>query len=146
MATAPTLIAEQEPPRIDIDRRPVERVSHSLLEDERIQSIARGPQAERLGRGTGVRTASAAEVFTRWRAAAQRRIAAAQRICRSRNELAWLAANHARYAGQWVALFGNELLAAGRSARDVYAAIAGRPEDAVVVRVDSDTETPFAGW
>jgi hypothetical protein len=62
------------------------------------------------------------------------------------SELEWLALNRAKYAGRWVALQGDALLAVGDSAREVYSAIAGREGVPLVTRVDSEEESPFAGW
>src|SRR5258708_2274473 len=42
---------------------------------------------------------------------------------RNRRELNWLARHRAEYAGRWIALLGDQLVATGISAREVYAAI-----------------------
>ena len=62
------------------------------------------------------------------------------------SELRWLALNRQRYAGQWVALEGDALLAVGDSAREVYAAIASHPGTPLVTRVEPEEQVPFAGW
>ncbi len=62
------------------------------------------------------------------------------------SELEWLALNRAKYAGRWVALQGDALLAVGDSAREVYSAIAGREGTPLVTRVEPEEEIPFAGW
>ena len=69
-----------------------------------------------------------------------------KRAERVRAEFRWLAENRDRYAGRWVALDGDRLLAVGDSARDVYAAVANYPGTPLVTRVESSQETHFAGW
>jgi len=64
---------------------------------------------------------------------------------RELSELQWLELNRQRYAGQWVALEGDALLAAGNSAREVYAAIAGREGTPLVTRIEPEEQVPFAG-
>ncbi|MFN0062666.1 MAG: hypothetical protein ACKVPX_09125 [Myxococcaceae bacterium] len=65
---------------------------------------------------------------------------------RRRDELesAWLAENRDRYVGLWIALQGDELLAAAPTAREVFAAVAGRSATALVMQIESPA--PFAGW
>ncbi|MBZ5624521.1 MAG: DUF5678 domain-containing protein [Acidobacteriia bacterium] len=59
----------------------------------------------------------------------------------------WLRTHHAAYAGRWVALSGDRLLADGVSAAEVY-----RTARAVGVAVpfvefiETDDPAPFAGW
>ena len=65
---------------------------------------------------------------------------------RARLEFQWLALNRQRYAGRWVALDGDRLLAVGDSAREVYAAIASHQGVPLVTRVESEDEAHFAGW
>lgn len=65
---------------------------------------------------------------------------------RERTEFKWLALNRERYAGRWVALDGDELLAVGGSAREVYAAIANHRRTPLVTRVEPEDEVYFAGW
>lgn len=65
---------------------------------------------------------------------------------RARTEFRWLAENRERYAGRWVALEGDMLLAVGDSAREVYAAIADREGTPLVTRVEPEEEAYFAGW
>jgi antitoxin (DNA-binding transcriptional repressor) of toxin-antitoxin stability system len=65
---------------------------------------------------------------------------------RERTEFKWLALNRRRYAGRWVALDGDRLLAVGDSAREVYAAIANQRQTPLVTRVEPDDELYFAGW
>ena len=62
------------------------------------------------------------------------------------SEFIWLALNRQQYAGRWVALDGDELLAVGDSAQDVFAAIANRRQTPLVTRVEPDDELNFAGW
>jgi antitoxin (DNA-binding transcriptional repressor) of toxin-antitoxin stability system len=65
---------------------------------------------------------------------------------RGRAELRWLARNRQRYAGRWVALDGDQLLAVGDTAREVYAATANHPRTPLVTRVEREDELYFAGW
>lgn len=65
---------------------------------------------------------------------------------RTRLEFEWLAENRERYAGRWVALDGNSLLAVGDSGREVYAAVADHQGTPLVTRVESEEELYFAGW
>jgi len=65
---------------------------------------------------------------------------------RELTEFEWLALNRQRYAGRWVALDGDELLAVGDSAREVYAAIANHERTPLVTRVEPEDEVYFAGW
>ena len=60
-------------------------------------------------------------------------------------EMRWLADNRHRYAGQWIAIQGDTLLAAGASAKQVFAKVADQPIPPLVIRVD-DEDRPFAGW
>jgi hypothetical protein len=75
-------------------------------------------------------------VETRSYSAAERR--------RDELESAWLAANRERYVGLWIALQGEELLAAAPTAREVFAAVAGRGVTPLVMQIES--AAPFAGW
>lgn len=59
--------------------------------------------------------------------------------------LRWLSKNKQRYAGQWVALRGDCLLAAGENAKDVFAPFRGQQPPALVVHVEAE-ELPFGGW
>jgi hypothetical protein len=62
-------------------------------------------------------------------------------------ELRWLEENREEYSGQWVALDGNRLSAAGMSAVDVYdKARAIGIKKPFVTRVESKTKLPFGGW
>lgn len=65
---------------------------------------------------------------------------------RERSEFRWLALNRRQYAGRWVALDGDALLAVGESAREVYANIAGYAGTPLVTRVEPEDEVYFAGW
>ncbi len=65
---------------------------------------------------------------------------------RSQSEFKWLAENRQQYAGRWVALDGDTLLAVGDSAREVYAAISNHEGIPLVTRVEPAEEIYFAGW
>ena len=65
----------------------------------------------------------------------------------STSEQRWLAEHGREYAGKWVALDGDRLLAHGENAREVYAAV--RDSDVrlpLVVRVSPPDQLPFGGW
>ncbi|MBL8218686.1 MAG: hypothetical protein JNL62_05635 [Bryobacterales bacterium] len=66
-------------------------------------------------------------------------------LTRFAQERKWLRQHRQSYAGKWVALEGNELLAVGETAREVFAQVRGRSEPAFVVQIE-DEEQPFAGW
>lgn len=78
----------------------------------------------------------------------QLRREAAEQLERNRREFEWLRANSVRYAGRWVALNGDQLLSAGDSAREVYAAVRrlNLDEPALVIKVEGLANLPFAGW
>jgi hypothetical protein len=62
-------------------------------------------------------------------------------------EFRWLAEHQREYAGRWVALDGDMLLATGESAHAVYASIRehhGRVP--LVTKVEAADELDFAGW
>jgi prevent-host-death family protein len=65
---------------------------------------------------------------------------------RDQTEFRWLALNQHRYAGCWVALEGDRLLAVGDSGREVCAAIADQGQTPLVTRVEPEDEVYFAGW
>jgi len=71
---------------------------------------------------------------------------ASQEVERQLSELSWLETHREKYAGRWVALDGNTLLAVGNSVREVYAAIAGHKGTPLVTRVERENEPYFAGW
>lgn len=60
-------------------------------------------------------------------------------------ELEWLEANREAYTGQWVALQGDRLLAAGPDAREVFLKVRDVAPSPLVVRVE-EAGLPFAGW
>ena len=62
-------------------------------------------------------------------------------------EMRWLAEHRAEFAGQWVALDGDRLLAAGPQAREVFeAARKTGVERPLVVQVEPPDALPFGGW
>lgn len=66
---------------------------------------------------------------------------------RFEREMHWLEAHRAEYAGQWVALDGDRLIAAGKKAQDVFAvADASGVSLPLIVRVDGVEDLPFGGW
>ena len=60
-------------------------------------------------------------------------------------EMRWLADNRHRYAGQWIAIQGDTLLAAGASAKQVFAKVADQPIPPLVIRVDDEDRPSRAG-
>ena len=60
-------------------------------------------------------------------------------------EMRWLSENRHRFRGMWVAVLGNNLLASGPTAKEVYSKAANQPLPPLVVRVE-DMDLPFAGW
>jgi hypothetical protein len=62
-------------------------------------------------------------------------------------EYAWLRAHRQNYAGQYVALLGDQLIAHGSDGRTVLeqARSAGFPR-ALMVRIEAEDELPFGGW
>jgi hypothetical protein len=64
----------------------------------------------------------------------------------SSREQTWLVANQGQYAGQWVALVGERLIAASHDARAVFTkARDSGIKSPLIVRV-SDSELPWGGW
>jgi hypothetical protein len=60
-------------------------------------------------------------------------------------ELHWLAENRYRFPGQWIALEGDQLLAVGPTAQEVFSKVADQRTPPLVVKI-TDDELPFAGW
>jgi Family of unknown function (DUF5678) len=62
-------------------------------------------------------------------------------------EMEWLQKHRAEYGGQWVALEGNQLIKAGRSAKEVhdFAKSVGIPGPLIVL-VEPHDNPPFAGF
>ena len=61
-------------------------------------------------------------------------------------EMKWLSEHRREYAGQWVALKDDRLIASGASASEVYAASdAAGVDSPLVTRVDDPAAGPFAG-
>jgi hypothetical protein len=64
-----------------------------------------------------------------------------------KQELKWLSEHRHEYAGQWVALDGDRLIASGPEAREVYErARRSGIELPFVVQIEPSNELPFAGW
>ena len=62
-------------------------------------------------------------------------------------ERRWLNSHVTEYAGQWVALYGDRLLAHGNSGREVYeAALALGANRPFITQVELPDELPFGGW
>lgn len=62
-------------------------------------------------------------------------------------EWQWLAEHQEQYRGQWVALSGDQLIAYGESAREVYlAARRAGVEIPAVIHIPSEPELPFGEW
>ena len=60
-------------------------------------------------------------------------------------ERIWLATNRHRYAGRWIALDGDQLLAVGASAKEVFSEVANHVPAPLVIHI-AEQELPFAGW
>ena len=143
MATV-LLFKSQDPPRIPEPQSKPAETAGSFLGDYRIQGIGtaglRPELRPDLRRGVvlGIRALA--------RAAEARNAAAAEAEV-TRREFRWLAENQHAYAGRWVALQGDNLLAVGDSAREVYAAIADhRGRIPLVAKVEPAEDVYFAGW
>jgi hypothetical protein len=61
-------------------------------------------------------------------------------------EMKWLSENKIRYAGHWVALQGDRLVAEGKSGSEVYEKIRGQKPAPLVVQLESHPLPFFAGW
>ena len=62
-------------------------------------------------------------------------------------EMRWLIEHRDEYAGQWVALAGDRLIAHGSAAREVFAAArAAGVERPLVAQVEPKDALPFGGW
>src|SRR5262249_1376851 len=62
-------------------------------------------------------------------------------------ELRWLSEHRSEYAGQWVGLNGDKLIASGPQAADVYEAVRkSGVELPLVTQIEPEGELPFAGW
>lgn len=68
------------------------------------------------------------------------------RQARSAQELHWIASHGREYAGQWVALAGDQMLAHGCTGREVFAAVAHLAERPLVIKIDEQERLPFGGW
>ncbi len=79
--------------------------------------------------------------------APERAVVGAGRSTTRANEIRWLREHREAYAGQWVALDGDRLIASGADAKEVFAAArrsgVARP---LIVQVESGHELPFSGW
>lgn len=71
----------------------------------------------------------------------------AEREARFQRALRWLEENKARYLGQWVALDGERLLAAGADGKQVYAeALAAGVTVPLLQQINAEDDLPFGGW
>ena len=75
-----------------------------------------------------------------------RRQQAEDDVRNARLAMAWISENTQRYAGRWVALRGNFLLAEGDTAAAVYAQVANLADPPFVVKLEVNDQRPFAGW
>ena len=60
-------------------------------------------------------------------------------------ESRWLDLNRAAYANRWIALDGDQLLAVGDTAKEVFGQVTNHKPVPLVIQVSGD-ELPFAGW
>ena len=62
-------------------------------------------------------------------------------------EMAWVQVHRAEFAGQWVALDGEQLLAYGTDAREVFAAAReSGVHEPLVLKIEATDALPFGGW
>lgn len=144
MVTAEALFAEsQELPYILAMERPRQQRSDSFLDDYDIQAVSAGRSKRKMPQDRH----QGASAAIRWleRAAQASRLAVAQAEL-TRREFRWLAEHRRAYANRWVALEGDNLLAVGNSAREVYAALVGYSPSPLVTQVESAEDICFAGW
>lgn len=145
----------QGPPIIKLGLRRPEKITPKTYELQRgantvlkRESCLRPPKPLRWKRA--VKTYNRLSVYQKWHTtsspAPAPRADAVNDAARERSEFRWLALNRQRYAGRWVALDGNTLLAVGDSAREVYAAIASHGGTPLVTRVEPGDVVYFAGW
>lgn len=77
----------------------------------------------------------------------QRSLTLEEREARFQRALRWIEENKDKYLGQWVALDGDQLLAAGSDGKQVYAeAVAAGVEVPFLKRVIEEQEPFYAGW
>ena len=70
-----------------------------------------------------------------------------QREARFRRALRWLEENKVKYMGQWVALDGDQLLAAGTDGKQVYAeAVAAGVAVPLLQQIKAEDDLSFGGW
>lgn len=70
-----------------------------------------------------------------------------EREVRFQRSLQWLEKNKAVYLGQWVALDGDRLLAAGTDGKQVYAeAVAAGVAVPLLQQINAEDDLPFGGW
>jgi hypothetical protein len=69
----------------------------------------------------------------------------AERDEQHQRSLAWLSSHRLKYAGQWIALRGDHLVAVGPTAKEVFTQVRGENPPALVIKIESET-LPFAGW
>ncbi len=66
---------------------------------------------------------------------------------RFQRALQWLDKNKPKYLGQWVALDGDRLLAAGTDGKQVYAnAVAAGVASPLLQQIKAEDDLPFGGW
>ncbi len=66
---------------------------------------------------------------------------------RFQRALQWLDKNKPNYLGQWVALDGDRLLAAGTDGKQVYAkAVAAGVASPLLQQIRAEDDLPFGGW
>lgn len=140
MLTASAQFKSQDPPRILPPSHRTDNIRGALLGNSGLQVISLEVSTPNFPRAEGRRA------FRRSARTNTTRRDAGNGAERARLEFGWLAANQQRYAGRWIALEGNKLLAVGDSAQEVYRAIANREGIPLVTRVEPEGEVYFAGW
>ncbi len=140
MPLAPILLHSQDPPPVFGLPYRVEESRESLLGNSGLQKITLEVSKSNLP------TAGRQRAFRRLAPTVAERRDIVQDLERARLEFRWLAENRGRYAGRWIALEGDRLLAVGDSAREVYTAIANHEGTPLVTRVEPVEQSYFAGW
>lgn len=137
MATALALFTDQAAPQLsDVDeKRPV--IRGAFLGDYDLQTYGFAPQGRAQGRpARGVTPARTFGVYISRRHEADT----------AQAELRWLQQHRRQYAGRWVALRGDTILAEGRTSQEVFRAVRGARPIPRVVLVEGAEDLPFGGW
>jgi len=137
---AAVLQSSQDPP-IRIETEAMKLRPDSIFGQREIQYFVIGGKKPSVGtRGLALPAIERARVII------QNRNAAAVEVAETRQEMEWLRDHGREYAGRWIAVKGDRLLAVGASASEVYAQIRQRADAPMVAKVGQNDDLPFAGW